>query len=665
MKIIQYLIISILSVSFFLSCSTDSGSLYQLNVSSDPVEAGSVSPAEGEYDEGSEVNVSATPNDGWMFERWQGSVTGTDNPISVTMDSDKNITALFAERQFPLETETDGEGTVEESLVQSKITDYDSGAIVELNAVPAGGWKFVEWQGDLTGSDNPQTITMDGPKSVTAVFEEGVSEPNPLSVNFETENSSSVTTLIPREGGSISTTDSRGITYTLDIPENALLSPEEITMTPFSSIEDAPVGSSFRLGVDLQPEGLEFLEAATLRIEDPNGLPGSNSSQIVAFGAESNGDEFYFSSVRETTSNEVVMPVSHFSGNGSMEATDDEIRDQQQNHPPTDPRDRASQNLLNDPSIQTEVSILEAYHAQAMAIISVAGSSPELMEQAFQLYRFWKIKLNTARSEVQAQVSALDAQLISAMISTFQTAVVQAKTDCLNHDLSKIRLLLRWSYLSLIYPEVVTGSTSQSLLEDAANCGQFELEIESSMEFKDGDPDDKVYAAIKGVIPIGAEVSTAVGITFSGQGNVEHTGLSWIDSDSDDCITLFTGKNGDMTITGLNLGLNIATAGANGAPSGVVLPVNFRITMVPGNIREQLQIECDGEIISDEETGVWFSGWADLHIDQMTERGFEMKEWIPPSSTADPALIAVKVNDLENDIHIEQSEFKLFHRPAF
>ena len=37
--------------------------------------------------------------------------------------------------------------------------------------MPSAEWVFVEWKGDLTDSQNPIQITIDGPKEITAVFE--------------------------------------------------------------------------------------------------------------------------------------------------------------------------------------------------------------------------------------------------------------------------------------------------------------------------------------------------------------------------------------------------------------------------------------------------------------------------------------------------------------
>jgi len=49
---------------------------------------------------------------------------------------------------------------------------YDEGTVVTLTAAPEPGWIFDSWSGDLGGSANPETLTMDAAKSVTATFVE-------------------------------------------------------------------------------------------------------------------------------------------------------------------------------------------------------------------------------------------------------------------------------------------------------------------------------------------------------------------------------------------------------------------------------------------------------------------------------------------------------------
>ena len=461
------------------------------------------------------------------------------------------------------------------------------------------------------------------------------------------------------------TTDSRGTTYTLEVPENALLTGETITMTPFSEIREAPVGSSFRLGVELLPEGLELLKVATLRIEPAQGIPQSGETQIVGFGAESDGDEFYLSPITGSTSNEFSIPVYHFSGHGAVEATDGEIQNQQQNYPPTDPRDRASQDLAGDPSIDAETAALKAYQAAAVGTIAAAGAATPLMEEAFRQYRYWKIQYSTASPEAQAALAGLDAAITTTMISSFQNARVLVKTECLNHNLNSIRRLLRWSYLTLIYPDVITGSTPQSLLDDASKCGQFELDIVSSVEQTIGEnTEENIRATIEGQIPIGTAISTGIGIILSGEGEVQHTETFYPDDDTESCTTTYEGQGGIMRVNDLNLGLNLATGAVVGGPSTGALPVSFSLSIQPVDITERLRTVCDGDVIADEKVGTWLSGFVSLNLDVLSSQGFELNGWNFPGSS-NPALIATKSQSKENDQFIENSEYKLFHRPDF
>ena len=49
--------------------------------------------AGGKYTAGSVVQVTAVPNTGFTFLNWSGAASGTSNPVSVTMDGNKSVTA--------------------------------------------------------------------------------------------------------------------------------------------------------------------------------------------------------------------------------------------------------------------------------------------------------------------------------------------------------------------------------------------------------------------------------------------------------------------------------------------------------------------------------------------------------------------------------------------
>ncbi len=61
---------------------------------------GTTNPVPGTYthDYGTQVQVTAEPNDGYQFNGWTGDVPSgdeNDNPVTITMDADKSITATF------------------------------------------------------------------------------------------------------------------------------------------------------------------------------------------------------------------------------------------------------------------------------------------------------------------------------------------------------------------------------------------------------------------------------------------------------------------------------------------------------------------------------------------------------------------------------------------
>ncbi|WP_282088790.1 InlB B-repeat-containing protein [Aquimarina algiphila] len=57
---------------------------------------GSVSGA-GTYNDGSSATVTATPASGWQFDGWSGALSGSANPASLTMNTNKTVTATFTE----------------------------------------------------------------------------------------------------------------------------------------------------------------------------------------------------------------------------------------------------------------------------------------------------------------------------------------------------------------------------------------------------------------------------------------------------------------------------------------------------------------------------------------------------------------------------------------
>lgn len=148
---------------------------YEVTLIANPSNGGTLTPEAGThtYMAGKTLEIKASPAQGYMFKNWSGDYEGSSKTATITVNKNLKITANFARKTYDLTVDTTGKGTVDEKVVQnttSSSISYNSGTTVQLTAHPATGWKFDHWEGDLTGSDNPTTITINEPKKVTAVF---------------------------------------------------------------------------------------------------------------------------------------------------------------------------------------------------------------------------------------------------------------------------------------------------------------------------------------------------------------------------------------------------------------------------------------------------------------------------------------------------------------
>ncbi len=171
--------------------------LYTLTLLADPEEGGSVTGA-GEYEEGEEVSLSASPETSYVFSEWadeDGQTVSTEAAFTFTMPAEHTtLTASFTEEDVPVYTLT-LLADPEEGGSVTGAGEYEEGEEVSLSASPETGYAFTEWtdeDGQTVSTEAAFTFTMPAEHTtLTAHFTEEA--PETFEVTFEVDLSRAIT----------------------------------------------------------------------------------------------------------------------------------------------------------------------------------------------------------------------------------------------------------------------------------------------------------------------------------------------------------------------------------------------------------------------------------------------------------------------------------------
>ena len=175
------------SITITLSEDTSIEAVFELipvyTVTVTSTEGGSVSTEGGEYEEGSEVTITATPDEGYRFIGWSNS--STEESITITLSEDTTLEALFEIIKYTVNINNTVGGTTE------GFGEYEYGSIVTLSASPfdsenvcCSDFIFLGWSGDINSNDNIIEFEITSNINVTANFKDTV---NFKSINIEGE----------------------------------------------------------------------------------------------------------------------------------------------------------------------------------------------------------------------------------------------------------------------------------------------------------------------------------------------------------------------------------------------------------------------------------------------------------------------------------------------
>ena len=142
---------------------------YTITVQSNNAEWGQVNGG-GTFNEGTQIEISAIANPGYVFTGWNDG--NTNNPRTITVTGNATYTAQFAENTVTTYNVTLICNTAEGSV--SGGGTFISGTTTTIQAFPKQGYIFTKWSDEST--ENPRTITVNENITLVAFFAVGIDE---------------------------------------------------------------------------------------------------------------------------------------------------------------------------------------------------------------------------------------------------------------------------------------------------------------------------------------------------------------------------------------------------------------------------------------------------------------------------------------------------------
>ncbi|GGO26201.1 hypothetical protein [Deinococcus humi] len=444
---------------------------------------------------------------------------------------------------------------------------------------------------------------------------------HPMDVQIVPDTVRTVSKVVTSAGGQLTVQGADGTTYTLTVPEGALLGRETIRMTPVIRVDALPLHGGLIGAVHLEPKGLEFLEPLTLTITPRTKL---DASQLRAFNSHALGQEFYLQPLRVSNGG-VEMLLNHFSNPGVALAT---VADEDLLAPlvPTDPRDRLETDAARSKADATFMK--GVYSDKVRPELTAAQMDDARLKSAIKLFLAWR---NSVQSSGLDEV--MKAQIFegwSLIARGIEHAVNRASASCVqDRDLSRLTDLLGWITWVKRNPRLgpyFTGKLA-AFEAKAENCATFELTFDSvldehTLELSDGDGPDPTN--LTSHFEMGAKVTVKYSVakgTLEGQGPMESRAYttkgysSWHSAASPpDCTAsagsirnnpspFIVGTAGEF-VSALDLD-SLLTDLTTGRQA-----VGVDLTFVPGTVIHRFRMACDGEAETDVDGVEAHTGWS-------------------------------------------------------
>ena len=282
--------------------------LYTLSVTAGA--GGIVNTSGGEYEVGTSLTLTATPNTGYAFTGWSGNATGTDTSLTITINGNTSITANFEAITYTL-TVNAGTG----GAVSSSGGTYAVGTQVTITATPDSGNAFYNWSDGST--ENPRTISITEDYTISAEFG---SATHSLSTNSTNGG------IVLVNGVGIGTTNTPGNGGTFNHGEQVNLSTEAIQYFEFKSWSGASTSTSPNITLTMNSDltitaNFDYIidTSGTAYALTVNSESGGRVNWLFRTGATSQAESSTLTQRLFYTNDEITLTAIPSSGNSFVE----------------------------------------------------------------------------------------------------------------------------------------------------------------------------------------------------------------------------------------------------------------------------------------------------------------------------------------------------------
>jgi hypothetical protein len=440
-----------------------------------------------------------------------------------------------------------------------------------------------------------------------------------LAVTPAPDTARAVTAIVTSDGGALTATAANGAIFTLTIPAGAIPDEETITMTPIASIPDLPFsgGLAGAGAVELEPEGLLLLKAATLLIQPS--LPLALDQQCP-FSWHQAGDDFHlFPLTLDPTT--ITMQLTHFSGYGTgsgssgdrsaaashsparstsqleqrVQQLAEQARDKLSQNPTKKQAKKAVKNYKNellDDLLSTFATLLSSLQSD-LSSGNETGLRCDLvnvLKSVTLLHSF----------ELDIEILGVSGQFVPSVQGALQTLVAKARSRC-SQNLGEIGNLLglaKFGYLLAGSDAALSGlsSTARSALDAAQQCGKLKLTFDSTETIQIVASQVEItldFGVVAGNAGDGVHLTPTIdtdGVTlkYSGQAPLKHKDPNV----SVSYCSLTSPSPTDSTLNIISMELNVKLRDVDCSSPDSKIQLKYHIVFDVGRPMENIDVQC-------------------------------------------------------------------------